>query len=294
MKRAARIAAALVLAAACLAATAHAARKPRKPKVVPQAPVVDSVTVALWHFDENGGTRAADAGTFRLDGIAGLDTRTDFGRYGAARIFSRSADSFVYVPASPELEAPRAGFTIEAWVRVDSVATYELQVIAARWTPISNQQDWVFGVTGLNAGPPIAPYVSPGWFRNATGFAPAQRLVFAYQPLMASAMRGFTSTADLPIGRWVHVAAAVDGSVVRLYVDGRLDGTFATTGPIRPSDAPLWIGNVYDPRHLTSFGSDLRADPNANVFAWYPFVGAIDELRLSGVARAVDDRPSGR
>src|SRR5512140_3166890 len=132
---------AIALAAACALAAllpggADAARKPKKPRVVPAAPAADSVTIGLWHFDENGGTRAADAGPRGLDGTAGLETRTDFGRYKSARLFQRSPDSFVLVPWNAALNAGE-GFTVEAWVRIDSVATYELQVIAARWTPIS-------------------------------------------------------------------------------------------------------------------------------------------------------------
>ena len=117
------------------------------------------------------------------------------------------------------------------------------------------------------------------------GLAPSQRLVFGYQPALAGAVRGFFSTSDLPLARWVHVAASLDGEVVRLYIDGRLDAQFATTGTIRPTEAPLLLGSAFDPRHLTSFGGDLRMDPNADVTVYYPFVGAIDEVRLSGVAR---------
>jgi hypothetical protein len=259
-------------------------KAPKAPRVAPIAPLADSATVGLWRFDENGGTRAADSGPAHLDGAAGTDTRTEFGRYRSARRFQRDVDSWVFVPYAPALDT-HPGFTIEAWVYVDSVAIYELQVIAARWSPESNQQTWVFGVSGNNLTFPEVP-VGPGWFSSVLGLAPPQRLVFGYQPLLAGAVLGFFSTSDIPLGRWVHVAASLDGEVVRLYVDGRLDAQFTTTGPIRPSVAPLLIGSVFDPRHLTSFGGDLRMDPNASITVYYPFVGALDEVRLSNVVRS--------
>jgi hypothetical protein len=278
---------ALALLCALLAGEGVAAKTPKTPKpprVPPVAPVADSVTVALWRFDENGGPRAADAGARHLDGTAGMDSRTEFGRYHSARRFERSVDSWVIVPYSPAFEG-HPGFTIEAWVRVDSVATHELQVIAARWSPVPNQQGWVFGISGRNLAPPEAP-PSPGWFRSVTGFAPAQRLVFGYQPQLAAAPIGCYSTSELPLGRWVHVAASLDGEVVRLYIDGQLDSQLTSTGPVRPTEAPLLLGSAFDPRHLTEFGGDLRMDPNAAITVYYPLIGALDEVRLSGVARA--------
>ena len=277
---------ALVLLGALVAGQGFAKtpKAPKAPRVVPAAPVADSVTIGLWRFDENGGTRAADAGASHLDGVAGTDTRTEFGRYRSSRRFERDVDSWVFVPYAPELDAPR-GFTIEAWVYVDSVAIYELQVIAARWSPEPNQQTWVFGISGRNLAFPEVP-VGPNWFSSVLGLAPPQRLLFGYQPLTAGNVRGFFSTSDIPLARWVHVAASLDGEVVRLYVDGQLDAQFATTGPIRPSVAPLLLGSAFDPRHLTSFGGDLRMDPNASITVYYPFVGALDEVRLARVARS--------
>jgi len=49
----------------------------------------DSVTVALWHFDEPAGVRCGDAGPFRLEATAGPGTRIGYGRFGSAREFTR-------------------------------------------------------------------------------------------------------------------------------------------------------------------------------------------------------------
>jgi hypothetical protein len=81
------------------------------------------------------------------------------------------------------------------------------------------------------------------------------------------------------------VAATVDGEIVRLYIDGRLDVQVAVPNGIHRSDAPLVVGNVLDPRKLTEFGSDLRMDPNNLPLPYYALNGSVDELRLSNAAR---------
>jgi hypothetical protein len=284
MTRTTRTLALLLLAAPLLLAGCAAGRKhaPIAPAVPPAA---DSATVGLWHLDENGGTGAADSGPYRLDGTAGIDTRTDFGRFKTSRVFQNANDSFVYVPYNPVMDV--AGpFTVEAWINLNATTLYELTVIAARWTPVPNTQSWVLGVSGYNEQYPLVPRNSPGWFTSVLGVAPAKHLIFGFVPSGAGTERGYVSTVELPLDHWVHVAASVDGEVVRLYVDGQLDAQYANSSTVRASTAPLVIGNAFDPRHLTSFGGDLRIDPSANVKLFYPFDGAIDEVRLTRGARS--------
>jgi hypothetical protein len=190
-------------------------------------------------------------------------------------VFQRATDSFVYAPFNPVMNVT-GPFTVEAWIQVASEQPL-FQVIAARWTPTPNEQSWVFGVTG-GAAP-------AGWLATVVSGADAQHLLFGYMPEGAGGERGYASNNPLPLGRWVHVAASVDGEIVRLYVDGRLDAQYVNTRTVRPSTAPLLVGNALETRHLTTFGGDLRVDPDATVTMAYPFVGSIDELRLSRGAR---------
>ncbi len=275
--------AAALLLAGCGGSAGHV--RVREAAVPAAPPAADSAAVAVWHFDENGGTRAADSGPYRLDGAAGIDTRTDFGRFRSARVFQIAKDSFVFVPYNPELDVT-GPFTVEAWVNVASVSYYELQPIATRWTPIPNEQSWVLGVTGLNAPQGTSTQTYPGWFTSLVNGAPMQRLLFGFVPTGAGSAQGYVSNTSLPLGRWVHVAASVDGEIVRLFIDGRLDAQYVNTRTVRPSTAPLVVGNALDPRRLTTFGGDLRVDPDADINLFYPFDGLIDELRLSRGARS--------
>jgi hypothetical protein len=49
-------------------------------------------------------------------------------------------------------------------------------------------------------------------------------------------------TARLPAGEWTHLAVTYDGSLIRLYVNGTLQGTQAQTGPLVTSSQPLRLG----------------------------------------------------
>lgn len=246
-------------------------------------PVSDSVTVGLWHLDERIGTHVSDSSPFELNGTAGPDTRVDFGRYHNARLFPATAQSFVHVPYNPVMESPR-GFSIEAWIYLNDYSRYELSGIAMRWTPVPNEQSWLLGVVGRRLANTISS-PSPGWFEAETATLAPGHLVFAFRPELAAGTQSFQSSIVLPTNRWLHVAATMDGEVVRIYLDGRLDTQVAVANGIHRSDAPLVLGNALDPRRLTEFGSDLRQDPSNVPLPYYALNGVVDEVRLSNVAR---------
>lgn len=272
----------LLLAAAACLGCAHAGAP--RPQGGISAPAADSVTVALWHFDEAGGTRASDAGPFRIDATAGVGTTTDFGRYGSARRFAREINSFVYAPFNPVLESAR-GLTVEAWVYVNAYGQYEDTPLVGRWTQEANQQSWLFGIVGRNLLPPVAQLPSPGFHANLIVRGTVGQLLFAYQPREANAPQAFASARAVELGRWTHVAVTFDGEVVKFYIDGHLDSQYATQGNIRPSDAAVLMGNYFDPRRLTRFGGDLQVDPVGDNNPYYAFEGYLDEVRISSVAR---------
>jgi hypothetical protein len=267
-------------AAAGLLALAGCAKPPGPPAAVTAGPgtPVDSATVALWRMDETGGTRAADSGPHRLDAVAGEETRTAFGRFQNARIFSASVNSFLYVPPSPLLDLGPA-FTIECWLAPDTFGSYEDMTIAARWSPFTDDHGWIFAVVGARSG------YGPGWHHAFVSSGRTGRLMFVFQPADAGVPLVYHSQTLLELDRWTHVAVTCDGQVVRFWVNGEPDGIFATSGRVRPGRAPLIIGNFFDPRFLTDFGGELRQDSSVETTPYYAFVGGVDELRISSVAR---------
>lgn len=284
MSRARHGSACRVLAAAlgllALAACAKSVKRSDVTANLPGTPV-DSVTVALWRMDETGGTRAADAGPSRLDATAGLDTRTIFGRFRGARLFTHSIDSFLYVPYSPLLDLQSA-LSIEAWIAPNSYPA-QPSPIAARWSPSTGDRSWIFALMNT---PGIGASTTPVWLQGiVSSTGQSRRLMFVFQPEDAGSPRAFYSLSEIQLQRWTHVAVTFDGEVVRFFVNGQPDGTFATSGRIRASQAPLLVGNFLDPRFLTDFGGDLRQGPAADAVTSYALDGGIDELRLSSVAR---------
>jgi len=247
------------------------------------APEPDSITVALWHLDETAGARIGDSGPFRIEATSGIDARPTFGRFGGGRGFQRTIQSFVFAPQNPVL-LPREGFTVEAWIYPDAYGQYEDTPIAACWTEEPDHQSWLFSLCGRNLRPPQATLPGPGFHYALVPTANPGRLLFAIQPEEAGAPRGFLSLRTIDLGRWTHVAATFDGTVVKLYIDGLLDSQYAFRGRIRQTAAPLLVGNYFDPKQLTGFGGYLRAEP-IDVNPYYAFQGKLDELRISSLAR---------
>jgi len=257
------------------------------------APPPDSITVALWRMDERAGTRVVDSGPFRFEGTAGRATLTQFGRFGLARSFQRSLDSFVYVPGDAALDLS-FGLAIEAWIYPRAFGRDEDTPIVGRWTEEDDRQSWLFSLGGDRLQPPVILDPSPGYHLALFTQPAPGYLWFAYRPADASPARAYRSTRPVELERWTHVAVTFDGEEVRLYIDGMLDSQFASHGRIRSSLAPLLIGNYFDPRFLNRFSGDLRPETSADPTPYYAYRGLIDELRISSAARREFSPPDSR
>jgi hypothetical protein len=239
----------------------------------------DSLTLALYRMDETTGLVAADAGPAHVDGRMGPDTSPIFGRFGHARLFTASANSFVYVPYNPALESPHT-FTIEAWIAPNAYSANEASMIAARWSPATDDHSWMLGIVGKKSSSG-----SPDLLWNFVRYGAIGTLMFVYQPEGAAAPRTYFSNTSIELQRWTHVAVTFDGELVAFWFDGEPQGTFAVAGDIRASQAPLLVGNYFDPRMLTEFSGELRQGPSADGSYAYAVDGGIDEVRLSKTAR---------
>lgn len=275
--------AALVLVLA-LTVAGCAGTRPGPGSAPAPAPVADSLTLVLHRLDETGGTRALDAGPYRLHGDLGPDTRPEPARFRGGRRFDAGLQSWMVVDDNPALDSSPV-FTVEAWVLASAITPYELSVIAARWTPESPEQSWVLGLVGLRRQSPAVSLESPGYFREATLGMSAGRLVFVFRPDIAAPPRGYASVSGLPLERWTHVAVSVDGEVVRFHIDGRLDAQHVVPGPVRRSAAPLVLGALLDPMRLNAPGGERRLETSRGLEGFYSLQGVLDEFRLSSGAR---------
>lgn len=76
----------------------------------------------------------------------------------------------------------------------------------------------------------------------------------------------------LPVSEWSHIAVTYDGAMIRMYVNGVLDASWAVVGSVGINSAPLGIGGEGG---SASFPDKL-----------YPFSGLISEVRLWSYARS--------
>jgi hypothetical protein len=148
----------------------------------------------------------------------------------------------VIIPNQTSLN-PSTAITVEAWIKADVWATSIFQgsiVAHDSWTSIS--EGWALR-TGANGSLSfvIALNNNGSWYE-------AQ------------------STAIMSVNKWYHVAGTYDGSVVKIYINGKEVGSVTQAGTITPSTVAMKIGNF--------------PGPGANRY----FDGQIDEVRIWNTA----------
>jgi fibronectin type 3 domain-containing protein len=196
----------------------------------------DPSTILLLHENELSGTTAFDGSTNSTNGTA-TGTSVVAGRFGSARNFNGSTD-FIE-GASGKLIFSGKDYTLEAWIKTSSnsrqgiITTHNLAAGA-----ISNTGLYV--ATGASAGS-LDMDVNNG--QGTSGSS--------------------TNAKKITDGKWHHVAGVRQGSVIRLYVDGRLDFQKSLT---------------QEPLASTSFRIGQSAPGSY-------FNGTIDEVRISSKAR---------
>ncbi len=110
--------------------------------------------------------------------------------------------------------------------------------------------------------------------------------------------------SDDPVGVWSYVAVTYDGSMLRLFVNGDQVASQHTTGAVKRSGNPLWLGGnhpygeyfdglidearVYD-RALTE--AEIRADMGTPVTAGGAVGGRASPVAGSGAVRSAAARP---
>jgi hypothetical protein len=184
--------------------------------------------VGWWAFDEDGPV-AFDYSGNRLGGILrdappraqGVDGKTLVCRGGA-----------IEVPNDPML-SPLDGLTLECWVKTEQAGQHD------KWF-----------INRIQSGG-----VATGYALGLSQGRPAFRL-----PLTDWSHQ-LTADAELPTGRWVHLAATFDGRTMRLHVNGEERGELSRPGRVNPNNFSLFLG---------SFAAGHKSH----------FDGLLDEVRL--------------
>ena len=190
----------------------------------------DSNTVLLLHMNEASGPTVVDASPGGNNGTATGTTIVD-GRLGKAREFS--IGNYVTIPYSASLD-------------------FGNQITIECWAYLTGYQDY-------------GSILTKGYSLGAYSFGQhLQKLIFKidwptnYEEILGSSV--------LPLNKWIHIAVAVSGSSVKMYLNGVLDHTETMTQTIANNTEAAYVG------------ADFPGTPEY----WQGF---IDELRVSNIAR---------
>jgi hypothetical protein len=221
--------------------------------------------VGVWHLKETGAGNALEFRDSSKNSNHGQGGEGDSlflpapiaGKIGFAQDFSAGA-------ANPRDSPPPDG----KWDVID--AGHSARLLGGDQITL---QAWI----QHNIVPALNDYYG---FLSYKGNAAGYRLLLPQNSLRVNFQlppSGLTTTNNVTTGAWHHVVATYDGATMRVYIDGVQDPTTAArAGPILPAtggDAELFIGH-----------GDQQKDR-----AWsYPWVGQMDEVRISRVARTAD------
>ena len=210
----------------------------------------DTAVTVQWATLNPGRATVDTAGLVTAGSPGSVQIVATFGGVGGSaqlQVFSSSANfglafhgsNIVSIPDAPALR-PSSAMTLEFWVEFDSVPEGQYGVLKDNGT----SRQFHIGLNGTN---------SPG---------PLRKLRAAIHT--TTGLHTADGATTIPFGVWMHVAETYDGSVLRLYLNGILDGSTTINEAMIGDPVPLTMGNNPEP---------------------YPLHGQLDEVRLWDVAR---------
>ncbi len=159
---------------------------------------------------------------------------------GSHSLSGNGTSAYLQAPSSSSLNIAGT-ITAEAWIKINAIGAYR--------AVISRE---AFQQTGTGGG----------YRLTVTDTGKVQLVLFQSHNTYVSLTGSTTITPNV----WHHVAGVFDGSQMRVYLDGVLNGTLSTTSGPASGTGNLHIG---------------RFSPSANP---YYFNGLIDDARVSNVA----------
>jgi len=194
-----------------------------------------TATVTIVDNDINQGINLLNGDTVILD-----NSKLQVANIGATE-FSLNLDGnddYVSIAHNPSLSLTT--FTIELWVKQSQ--------IKGDWQPLITK--WNNNASNENYGIWIRPNES--------------RLQFEFKDTNGN-WAVYTSQGSLTLNQLTHIAATYDGSEMRLYLNGQLDGSVSYVGTPILNTEPVNIGRILN--------------------AYTGFAGQIDDVRIWNTAR---------
>jgi hypothetical protein len=188
----------------------------------------------MWLFDEGKGNTVIDSTGKGNDGTLKNEPKWVEGKFGKAIAFDGTKQQSMSTIASTMMDP--YPYTFMAWVKLDE------------YNPDGNTGAVVMGNYSGDSKSSIF-YVSNSG-------------MLSVRPHPGTDLKG---TTKIPLGEWTHVAATLEGSTLKVYVNGEEDGSGNSAGYASGLSKPFVIGKA----------------------SWYDgsfFTGVIDEAALFNIA----------
>jgi len=195
------------------------------------------------------------------DGVLLGDTTYAAGKVGQAFSMDGNGD-YVEIPNSGNLNP--ANITLETWVNFASLDSTTVGNVPGTQRLIQKQNQRS-GAIGLFSSYELVK----------TRVAGLDKMYFCIDTNAGSEVCVGAATT-IAAGQWCHVAATYDAQFAKIYVNGNLEGTVASTQPLEYSNKPVLLGRTNDPAfdgHLNGlldepaiYGRALDATEIQNIF----------------------------
>ena len=193
--------------------------------------------IGIWLFDEGNGNAVKDSAGKCKDGKITGALWTN-GKFGKALSFNGSSD-FVEVPNSENLN-PKKAMSMGCWVNVKGNVGQHRDIISKDGENAERQY--------LLTASDVNKFRAHIWTSDGVAHY-------------------FDGKTSVELDTWYHVAQTYDGSILKLYVNGKEDGNVSFSGDIIVTSQPVRIGG----------GANAGAAP-------YHIPAIIDEVAIFNVA----------
>ncbi len=226
--------------------------------------------VLHYAFDKTG-AKAVDLSPCGNDGTVHRATFTD-GHSGGG-YYLNGENQYIGIPNSPSLEVTEA-VTVATWAKLKSFGPggygNEHGYLINKGNDLWWNPAFCLGYRkGSGSGRPRRPG-KPGPFRALFHIGDDE----SAQKHGNHGGKKVHSETKIETGRWYHLAGTYDGEILKLYINGRLEGEAHYGKPIRSDKAPVHIGG--GKLFGTGWGNQFTTD------------AVIDDVRIYNRALSAD------
>ena len=126
-----------------------------------------------------------------------------------------------YIYAANSVQQPTKNFSVSCWVNFDTVQSKSIGIVANFKTGVTPQVGWAIA------------------HQNGTPFQ------FWADGTASSNAAKAQATTTIVAGTWYNVVGTYDGTNIKIYVNGTLEGTTSYSATPATTDQPLVIGRWY-------------------------------------------------